>query len=167
MARKMPPQKRGKSDSAKGTPPEFISAVQSRFGGFLNIDLAATEADRKAGRYISPEEDSLSMDWAALPELQRPQGLAWLNPPYDRIEPWAWKCAETMKDPRVKGRILFLVPASVGAKWFEESVWGKARCYFLRDRIQFMGEKWPYPKDNILAVYGEKPGVEFWKWGKR
>ena len=114
----MPPQKRGKSDSAKGTPPEFISAVQSRFGGFLNIDLAATEADRKAGRYISPEEDSLSMDWAALPELQRPQGLAWLNPPYDRIEPWAWKCAETMKDPRVKGRILFLVPASVGAKWF-------------------------------------------------
>lgn len=165
MTRKMPAQRPGLSFQGVGTPREFLDAVQGRFGA-IGIDLAAVASNRVVGSYLGPDHDvpwrrnALSAEcqwnWGAI------AGLRWLNPPYDRIEPWAAKCAE--QSTIGPARIAMLVPASVGSNWFAEHVFGKALVLFLRPRLTFVGHATPYPKDLMLAVYAEPPGVECWKW---
>jgi hypothetical protein len=45
-----------------------------------------------------------------------------------------------------------------------EYVWREAHVYALSPRLTFKGEKWPYPKDCMLSVFGEQPGFEVWRW---
>ena len=156
----MPAQKRGESRQDYCTPPEFLHAVRYRWRiRQFDVDLAADENNVDAVRFITPQEDSFTVDWAALP------GDLWLNPPFANIAPWAKNCANTIQNARftLYQRIFFLVPAAVGSKWFERFVHPFARVYLLRDRICFDGKN-VYPKDCILAVYGEHPGYEFWSW---
>lgn len=144
------------------TPPEFLAAVRRRWHiAQFAVDLAASENNVGAAFILTPEIDSLSVDWNEF------AGDLWLNPPFADIAPWARKCAEATVHARFaqNRRIFFLVPAAVGSRWFEETVAPYARVYFLRDRICFDG-KHVYPKDCILAVYGEHPGYEFWRWKK-
>lgn len=154
----MPVQKPGRSKQDYATPWNFIDAVESRFGK-LYVDLAATAKNSKAPRYITPQEDSLSVDWS-----QWKNRVCWLNPPYSRIEPWARKCAEFASFGG-EGRLLFLTPASVGANWFAKFVYQKSIVIALNGRITFVGETLPYPKDCILSVFGAGlSGFEVWKW---
>jgi hypothetical protein len=88
----------------------------------------------------------------------------WLNPPFDPISPWAIKCAVSAPiRSSMSRKILFLVPASVGSEWYAQHVHENALVLLLRPRLSFDGKN-PYPKDCLLAVYGERPGVECWKW---
>jgi phage N-6-adenine-methyltransferase len=154
---------RGASKQDYATPKELIGAVTRRFG-LIDFDLAATGDNAVASRFFGPATDhyrkcegvdSLAQDWNRL------QGRLWLNPPFDRIEPWAAKCAACDIDGT---SIFFLVPASVGSEWFAKYVDGKARVYFLRPRLSFDGKN-PYPKDCLLAVYSDSdPGYECWRW---
>jgi phage N-6-adenine-methyltransferase len=163
--RKMPAQKPGKSKQDYATPWEFIDAVEKRFGR-MTFDLAATGHNYRVRveylsfkHYFTPEIDSLAQDWKKL------RGNLWLNPPYGHIDPWAKKCAETTPvTTSICGRrIFFLVPASIGANWFADHVFQKARVIALQGRLSFDGVS-PYPKDCMLAVFGEKPGFEVWDW---
>jgi phage N-6-adenine-methyltransferase len=159
LARKMPVQKPGRSKQDYATPRVFLDAVEKRFGR-LEFDLAATAANRVATRYFGPGardgEDALKRDWPKL-------GRLWLNPPFGHIEPWADRCARWKSKG---GRIFFLVPASVGSNWYARHVYDKARVIFLNGRLSFDGKD-PYPKDLILACYGERPGYEVWRWNER
>jgi phage N-6-adenine-methyltransferase len=146
---------RGSSRQDYATPRDFISAVERRFGP-LSVDLAASSENTKAPIYLTVGQDSLSADWT------RHFGNLWLNPPFANIAPWAAKCAAP-HTPRFFRRILFLVPASVGANWFADHVAPHARIYFLVGRLCFDGRA-PFPKDCCLAVYGEPVGVEWWRW---
>lgn len=168
---------RHRSKQDYSTPKIFIEAVEKRFGKLV-WDLAATEDNAKAPKFITPEQDSLAHGWPV--EL----GPYWLNPPFDNITPWAAKCAEKY----LRGTILFLTPAAVGSNWFRDYVWGKAKVIALNGRIIFDGqvepegwqEKHPgkiwkpevYPKDLILSVYNptltmceglDRP-FEVWDW---
>ena len=67
---------------------------------------------------------------------------------------------------RAGSRIFLLTPASIGANWFAEHVYGKAHVLALQGRLTFVGHKQPYPKDCILSVYGVKPGFSVWDWRK-
>jgi phage N-6-adenine-methyltransferase len=153
-SRFMPEQKPGRSVQEVGTPREFLDAVERRFGS-LDWDLAADGSNHVTPYWFGPgsryEQDSLTAHWAA-------GYFSWLNPPYGNIAPWARKCAFAGM------RIAFLVPASVGSNWFAEHVDGKALVLFLRPRLTFVGHTQSYPKDLILAMYGEKPGYECWRW---
>lgn len=150
---------RGKSRQDYGTPADFLEAVAQRFGR-LDVDLAATSANRVADLYISPQQDSLSVPWS-----QSLRGNLWLNPPFANIAPWARKCAQEAVGLGPHSRILLLVPASVGANWFAESVHRKALVLGLQGRLTFVGETDPCPRDLILAVYGEGlEGFGVWKW---
>lgn len=144
---------RHKSETVVSTPSNFLSAVERRFGK-IDVDLACTRANCKGTYgYVHGEQDSLACDWAAL------DGLCWLNPPYSNIAPWAHKSA-------VSGaRILFLVPASIGANWFWDSVYPYAHVLSV-GRMTFDGHADPYPKDLILACYGygTTAKLERWDW---
>jgi phage N-6-adenine-methyltransferase len=154
--RVMPIQKPGKSEQTVGTPDDLIDAVEARFGK-LFVDLASDKRNAKAEEFITPEQDSLKAKWRDYSDQ-----IMWLNPPFGDIPPWAAKCARTKL--RRGGRILLLVPAGVGTNWFAESIFEKALVLFLRSRVKFVGHKQGFPKDLMLCVYGEKPGIELWDW---
>lgn len=150
----MPKQKPSHSKQDYETPSEFIAAVEKRWGK-LEIDLACTLENKKAPIPITPSQDSLSVNWLAW------QGRRWLNPEFADIEPWAHKCA--WETPAGSSTFL-LVPASVGTLWFAFWVFQKARVFFLRPRLTFVGCRDPYPKDLMLCIYGPQPGFECWDW---
>ncbi len=144
------------------TPPEFLEAVRRRFGP-IGFDLAATkghEVTGHAGLAFSPEMDSLSRDWSD-PVLGGKIRVAWLNPPFANIRPWAAKCDSVRDLPRWT---LMLVPASMGSHWWADHVLGK--CFALGvPRMKFLGAEDPYPKDLALCCYGYGvSGTGFWDW---
>lgn len=150
---------RGKSKQDYGTPPDFMRAVHKRFGK-LTYDLAARPDNKKAELFLSPDLDSLTVEWHKLLS-----GIHWLNPPFDNISEWASKCS---REARLGARILFLVPASVGANWFSDYVHNQAEVLFLNGRLQFVGAKDPYPKDCVLICYNIQHrgahGYDVWRW---
>ena len=92
------------------------------------------------------------------------RGNLWLNPPFSKIEPWAAKCAASAPFGQDQRRVFLLVPAGVGSEWFAQHIHEKALVLAVRPRLTFVGHSAPYPKDTILAVFGEPPGFETWRW---
>jgi phage N-6-adenine-methyltransferase len=161
MAR-MPVQKPGRSKQDYGTPREFISAVKNRLRiEEFSVDLAASAENTVVpGSYFDERFDSLR------PEVTwniRPGKWAWLNPPFNRIQPWVAKAA---KEASNGAHIAVLVPASVGANWWQDWVETYAYQSFLNGRLTFVGETAPYPKDCALLLYTpwQFVGHEIWTW---
>lgn len=146
---------RGTSEQDVQTPRELLSPIEDRFGS-IQFDLAAS-GPNVCPRFYTPNDDALTCSWS-----DNVRGLAWLNPPYSNIAPWAEKCATEM---RKGARILLLVPASVGANWFVEHVAPNAHVIELVGRVTFVGHKQPFPKDLVIAVfYGSVTGRSSWRW---
>ena len=161
----MPAQKPAESNQVVGTPWDFVHAVERRFGP-LSIDLAALATNSKAPLFVSPEVDTLAIDWRALvPGDHKSSVNMWLNPEYSEIAPYAKKCAESCGTPTTDGPTIFLlVPASVGSQWYWNYVHGRALVHVLYPRLTFEGHADPYPKDLILAAYGPPPGFVRGLW---
>jgi phage N-6-adenine-methyltransferase len=161
--RVMPAQKPGRSIQNYATPDVFIAAVKRRFNvKEFYYDLAAEVETSKGRHSFCEEEDSLAQDWTKYTSKS-----LWLNPPFGQIEPWAKKCAAYAEYARERGGLIyFLTPASIGANWFADHVWGKARVFALQGRLSFDG-KAPYPKDCMLSVFGLRWGFEVWDWRKQ
>ena len=158
LKRSMPVQKPGHSKQTYGTPWEFIRIAEKRFGKIV-CDLAASAENAKCDTFYDAAADSLAQPWAT----NHPEGVLFLNPPYASIGSWAQKCAEESKNR--SGSILLLVPASVGANWFANFVHRQAMVLALSPRLVFEGEKSSFPKDLILAVYGQGlSGFDVWRW---
>lgn len=156
---------RGKSKQDYPTPWEFIRACERKFGGRITVDLAASEGNEKAPKYITEQTNSLTVDWHKI--KREFHDWFWLNPPFDNITPWAKKCAEES----TKGTaILFLTPASVGSNWFRDFVHPHAEVHALNGRITFVGASDPYPKDCILSAFWPnktgcaETGFHVWTW---
>lgn len=146
---------RAESNQDWATPPEFIKEVEMRFGN-LNWDLAATQENAKAPKWITPEQDSLAMDWTPC------FGNLWLNPPFRNIGVWASKCKAYACAGR---RIFLLTPASVSTDWFAEYVQPNAMVLAIRPRLKFVGATDAYPKDLMLSCFGLGiHGFDVWKW---
>jgi phage N-6-adenine-methyltransferase len=146
-----------KSKQDYGTPTLFLEAVKKR----LNIedfawDLAADDNNTVAGGYFDVEDNSLVQDWHNI------EGWLWLNPPFEKIDPWAYKC---FKESRLGAHVAFLVPLSM-AEWWTDWVDTKAYVLQLAGRLTFVGETKPYPKDCALVLYGPERmvGYEVWRW---
>lgn len=158
----MPAQRPGSSRQDYQTPPEFLTAVQLRFGiTKFAIDLAATPDTAVADRFLTRAEDALTVRWPATGI-----GWAWLNPPFAHLAPWAAKARHSTSRSK-PCRTLMLVPASTGANWWRDHVHGHAQILLLNGRLTFVGESAPYPKDCALLIYnGPNCGVsyEIWDW---
>jgi phage N-6-adenine-methyltransferase len=152
----MPDQKPGRSIQSVETPDDFFGACVARFGEFT-WDLAASPGNSKCEFFIDEETNSLTKPWHELADN------LWLNPPFEKITPWAAKAAtEHKKD----ANIFMLVPASVGSNWYREFVDPYAYVFALSPRLTFVGHKSAYPKDLILCSFNswEMKGFEGWRW---
>lgn len=162
MSKGGPTIRRGESSGEIATPWEFIQACEHKFQRPIAFDLAATLLNCKAeyaGMYFDIAANSLERDWHKL------GGLLWLNPPYADIAPWAAKCRAEMA---LGAEILLLVPASMGANWYWDSVNGVAEEWSV-GRIKFVGSEHVYPKDLLLAHYRPQLGhhphaMQRWRW---
>lgn len=177
MSRTVPKQKPGKSKQDYRTPPELLLAIENEFHvEDWVVDLAAdpstaiainhnedemTGAPHRMPRapFLGPGselgENSLAVDWSQF------LGDAWLNPPFADIEPWAEKCATTVRS----GRIFLLTPASVGSNWYAAHVHGRAHVVAISPRVTFVDCPDPYPKDIVIAVFsGVRGGFSTWRW---
>lgn len=179
----MPAQKPGRSKQDYRTPEVFIAAAKRRLGiGRFMHDFAADESNRQAHTYFTKADDALSIDdWTQWID----GGWGWLNPPFNNIRPWAWRCVETKS---AGGSMALLVPAAVGANWYRDFVHHHALVLALNGRLCFMPDwattidpatvkpgKGParcyqqaplYPKDLILCLYGPyiTAGFDVWNW---
>lgn len=174
-----PSVNRFRSEQTVGTPWKFIRAAIAKFGP-LAWDLAATDENRKAPKWITPEQDTFKQNWARLLAGE----LGWLNPEFDPMVTWVAKCAT---EQRCGAEILALAPASIGSNWFWDHVQPYATVYSI-GRIPFVGSHnvyparhakagqrrctpscvgcCPYPRDLILCHYTRTPSSELrrWKW---
>lgn len=144
------------SSQEYGTPPEFLRAVERRFGK-IGFDLAANKKNHVVDSWFGPgsdeAEDALKVDWRPyLRELRRVIQIPWLNPPFSDIEPFAEKL-QFYRNERIF--MPMLAPASIGTRWYEKH----ARDYCITIgltacRLKFIGATDTYPKDLALYVYG-------------
>jgi phage N-6-adenine-methyltransferase len=149
------PQRPGRSKQDFGTPPEFLAAVVKRFG-VLEVDLACSATNAVAPAGYTEKDDSLAQDWT-MPGVK----VAWLNPPFGDIRPWAAKCESVRHLPRWT---LMLIPASMGSLWWRDHVLNKCQIDGI-PRLQFVGADSIYPKDLALLAYGYSvTGSGFWDW---
>ncbi len=150
-----PKQKPGRSKQDYSTPRVFLDAVERRFGR-IDFDLAARADNTVALSYYGPDTDSLKQDWA-LPGVR----VAWLNPEFGNIRPWAAKCESVRHLPRWT---LMLVPASMGSLWWRDHVLDKCQADGIA-RVQFTGADGLYPKDIAILCYGfSVAGQGYWDW---
>lgn len=158
--RNMPRQKPRESEQIVCTPPEFLHAVQRRFGP-IGLDLAATRENRVCPMHFGPGSE-LALDTLDPKVSWSGRTLRWLNPPFGNIPPFARKCAEQ----RHHAPIALLTPAGVSTLWFADFIHGKALVLALRPKLIFVGQEQSFPKDLILSVYGPyiAPGFDTWKW---
>lgn len=158
-----PKQKPGRSNQVYRTPPDFLAAVSQTFGR-IALDLAA-DGPNVCARWLGPGssivEDSLDSRWDWYQLV--PTGLlAWLNPPFSNIAPWARKCVEQA----ARGmRIAMLTPYSCGERY--DIVHPHALTLGLRPRLTFVGESSSYPKDLALSLFGfGLVGMGTWRWSE-
>lgn len=152
---------------ATATPWAFIHALEHRFGVPVGFDLAATAENKKTNKktyesgYFGPGsafgEDALARDWTKLPGTVE---LAYLNPPFAHLPPWAQRLAHCRWEKRWT---VMLAPASYSTDWFLD-LRGKVQIDAI-PRIQFEGAEHLYPKDLALFVagYGVN-GSGYWDW---
>jgi hypothetical protein len=164
----MPAQKPGKSKQDYGTPPEFLDAVEERFGD-LTWDCAATAENSvvDGGRYFSEAGvDALTADWRHYFKRDAaPPPLLWFNPTFSGIaHQWAPLVSRwTTELPWL--RLLFFTPAAVGSEWYRKHVEDRAMVLALNPRMTFVGESDPYPKDLMLSCFGfGVTGFRQWRW---
>lgn len=162
--RKMPRQKPSESKQDYATPPEFIAALERRFGA-IHVDLAASEENKRALFCYTEQDDALSRprgEWAERID----SGNAFLNPPFGNIPKFVERCALEATHLVGGARILVLVPASFGAVWWQRFVHPCAYALGLLGRMTFVGEIHPFPKDLALLIYTAvpMPGYSHWRW---
>jgi DNA N-6-adenine-methyltransferase (Dam) len=147
------------------TPPLFLHAVEQAFGCRFILDLACNTDNQKCEMGIFLPEDSLQVDWkkrleAVRTGLMRPNGDAWLNPPFRGVEPWMEKCG---RESARGMRIVSLTLSSIGTGWYRDCVEGKALSLVLRKRITFIGQPTGFPKELMITLWGfGMTGFGFW-----
>jgi hypothetical protein len=126
------------------TPPELIEEVENAIGSKFGVDLAASPQNCITPFYIDEAQDFLSVD---LMNYCEPHRWAWCNPPYKKggkeMGRWAEKL---MTIPNV----VCLVPASVGARWFQPFWTHSTFIVLFRKRLKFWNPECP---DAVSAQF--------------
>lgn len=148
------------------TPRAFIRLLELRLGITFGFDLAAIAENAVAPRYFGPcpgavAQDALKEDWTT---VCGPDNWAFNNPEYAYVLPWVRKA---QLDSYRGARLVQLLKASLGSKWFFEQVYQR-RCRVLKmyGRLPFEGyEGCGANFDTIVIVWDGMPyREETWDW---
>lgn len=108
------------------TPWYIVRYCEQIEGEEFDLDVCATERNRKAPLYFDESTDGLRKDW---------HGYVWCNPPYSRgnIAKWVDKVIEQRRNIE---RCWMLLPAKTDTKWFAK-IAEDSQILLLTGRIKF------------------------------
>jgi len=130
--------------SSEDTEWETPDWLYSRLDGMFHfdVDLCATQINKKCPNFISPQDDSFRQEW---------KGTCWLNPPYGRgVDKWIKKAVSSAVNE--EATVVALLPARTETKWFQH-VWTAPFIVFLAGRLQFKGAPAVAPFPSCLAIF--------------
>jgi phage N-6-adenine-methyltransferase len=147
---------KSKDDSGNvnwGTPLNLFKPLNKVYR--FTLDAAAEHYNAKLPNYISPHMDSMNTEW---------YGRVFLNPPFSNVKPWMWRAIRQVeKLDRSVELVTCVIPASVGAAWWYETVVQKAdHVVYLVGRPSF--EKYSqdgkllgkYKKNDAYSTPGDR-----------
>lgn len=134
------------------TPDGLFAALDAEFG--FTLDVCASPANAKCGRYFTAADDGLARSWAG--------ETAWMNPPYSEVDEWM---AKARAEAAAGAVVACLVPSRTDVAWF----WDTARhgqIRFIRGRLAFVddeGNTGPAPFPSVVVVFGaDYPASVVW-----
>ena len=89
---------------------------------------------------LKPITDGLAMEWEA---------LTYVNPPYSEIRKWLEKALSEIALGNT-ALAIFLVPARVDTKWFQELIYGQHAYKFIKGRLKFGDQKNSAPFPSMV-----------------
>jgi len=132
-----------------GTPQSLFDALDKEFQ--FTLDAAAKPCNAKCSVYITPDEDSLSVDisWTERSD----GGNVWLNPPYSRgMGPWLEKAyRESLNGIAV----VVLTFARTDTVWWHQWAMKAAEIRLIPGRVVFQGAKAGAPAPSCVIVFDE------------
>lgn len=150
-----------KSPQNVRTPRELVDVCKAFFP--LAVDLAATSEDHVLPEFITPEEDTLKQDWAA---ITGPGRWGFCNPPFMKMgEIWAPKFIHEVSRG---ARFITLTLASLENNWYTEFFHGRTcEVRVLKGRLRFPGYSQGASKGHMLTIWDGQPFRAPWPWDWR
>jgi phage N-6-adenine-methyltransferase len=139
------------------TPPDFFAAVSIAVGGF-DIDLAANAKNRLCPLWVGPGS-SLATDFLSTMPEQLKGMKGWINPPYLSGPTWERWLAHINELSAAGVRIVGLLPAATGTKWFRHHLVEQpsTSLLFITGRLKFHlpGRRRPSQPnhDSVLVLW--------------
>lgn len=129
-----------KSEKKDWETPDYLFERYDEIYNF-DIDVCATEENKKCEKFFSPEQDGLQQKW---------EGVCWMNPPYGKeISKWMEKAYLSSLEGAT---VVCLIPARTDTKWFHSFAL-KGQIEFLDKRVTYKGAKQPAPFPNLIVVF--------------
>ena len=134
-----------------GTPLDLFEKLNKVYN--FDLDVAASDENHLCPAYFTEACSALdSKCWNT---------RAFCNPPYGRQLPkFVAKAIEIVNQYDERGNhtgpkcVVFLMPARVGSRWFQELVFDSATAVlFLKGRLTFQGAPNPAPFDSCIVEY--------------
>lgn len=150
------------------TPRLLIDAIEHDMGATFDLDLAGTEANKKAPRVITKEMNALKCEW---PDFES----AFCNPPYSIADDFLRRSVRELANYQSADRtVTFLLPARTDKKIFQEMGYWIGEIWFLTGRVsfEFNGAKQgtaPFPSMILVLSHPDyrsetPPFFDFWQW---
>jgi len=138
-----------------GTPEWLFGYLDGGCGFNFQVDLAADKNNALCERYLSKHNDAANMTRKEISEkldVNLADEWCWCNPPYAKGGLNNWTTLLTKHNINV----VALIPASVGAQWFE-SYWSSCDAMvFLSQRLVFQGAPATAQFDSVLYIRGRR-----------
>jgi site-specific DNA-methyltransferase (adenine-specific) len=140
---------KGKFDSVRQdweTPVELFNEVNEEF--HFTLDVAASEQNKKVERFISQDQDAMTVSWGT--------NTCWLNPPYGkgyRLSEWVGKA---YKESLTGATTVMLIPARTNTNWFQDYCLKYGEVRFVRGRPKFGGADHGLPQPLCFVIFKRK-----------
>lgn len=138
------------------TPWELFARLDKHF--HFTIDAAATAANTKCARYITPEQGGLGTEVTG--------ETIWCNPPYQHVLPWAKQFIRWQEH----NTVVCLLQDKTDTAWFAELWAASCSVTFLTGRVNFVGTATSNMHGAVLFHLFKKPAhyggpvVRIWDW---
>lgn len=123
------------------TPPQFFRELDAEL--HFDLDVCATEENRKCLRYFSKEQDGLQQSWAGC--------RVFCNPPYSQIKKWVEKA---YREGTQEGTLVaLLIPARTDTRYFHDFILHRAEVRFIKGRLKFGDQKNAAPFPSMVVIF--------------
>jgi phage N-6-adenine-methyltransferase len=142
---------KGKFDSNRQdweTPKELFDTVDAEF--HFTLDAAASENNKKVKKFISAEQDAMTLSWG--------KNVCWLNPPYGKGHKLSAWVKKAYQESLTGATTVMLIPARTNTNWFHDYCLKHGEVRFVRGRPKFGGADHGLPQPLCFIIFRGKHG---------